>query len=143
MDLIRTLLVDDSREFLRAASQFLSGDPSIEVVGKCLTAKEAVQQAANLSPDLILMDLAMPDMNGLEATHLIKGQDDPPRVIILTMHDNPEYRQASQAAQADGFVAKSDFGVELMPIIKEIFNIQRKANGKNAPKIAEKIRRSG
>lgn len=124
---IRTLLVDDSQEFLRAASQFLSVDPNIEIVGKCLSTREALEQLEKLNPDLILMDLAMPDMNGLEATQYIKDQSQPPRVIILTMHDNPEYRQASQAVQADGFVAKSDFGVKLMPIIGEIFKETYKA----------------
>jgi DNA-binding NarL/FixJ family response regulator len=116
MDSIRTLLVDDSREFLRAASQFLSVDPNIEIIGKCLSLqRKHWNRLRNLDPDLILMDLAMPDINGLEATQHIKDQADPPRVIILTMHDNPEYRQASQAVHADGFVAKSDFGLELGP----------------------------
>lgn len=134
MDSIRTLLVDDSREFLRAASQFLSRDPGIEIIGKCLSSREALQQLGNLNPDLILMDLAMPEINGLEATKFIKDQADPPRVIILTMHDNPEYRQASQAVHADGFVAKSDFGLELLPLIKEIFQDQLEAKGHAVPK---------
>jgi DNA-binding NarL/FixJ family response regulator len=142
MDSIRTLLVDDSREFLRAASQFLSGDPNIEVIGKCLTTKEALEQLGNLNPDLILMDLAMPDINGLEATQFIKDRVNPPRVIILTMHDNPEYRQASQAVQADGFVAKSDFGLELVPMIKEIFKGRQKPSGQSIRKKVEEIRRS-
>jgi DNA-binding NarL/FixJ family response regulator len=130
MDSIRTLLVDDSREFLRAASQFLSGDSGINIIGKCLSTKEALEQLGNLNPDLILMDLAMPEINGLEATQLIKNRPNAPRIIILTMHDTPEYRQASKAVSADGFVAKSDFGLELVPMIKDIFQDQLKANGK-------------
>jgi DNA-binding NarL/FixJ family response regulator len=142
MDSIRTLLVDDSREFLRAASQFLSVDLNIEIVGKCQSTKEALEQIEYLHPDLILMDLAMPDINGLEATQVIKELLDPPRVIILTMYDNPEYRQASQAVHADGFVAKSDFGLELVPMIKEIFKIKPKTNGKSISKSVDKIRRT-
>jgi DNA-binding NarL/FixJ family response regulator len=139
---IRTLLVDDSREFLRAASQFLAADPNIEIVGKCLSAEEALQQVRNLDPDLILMDLAMPDISGLEATQQIKGQADPPQVIILTMHDNPEYRQASQAAHADGFVVKSDFGLKLVPMIREIFKEQLKDQDQSHLNKADIVRRA-
>lgn len=139
---IRTLLVDDSREFLHAASQFLSGDPTIEIIGKYHSTIEALEQVGNLNPDLILMDLAMPDINGLEATQLIKDRVDAPRVIILTMHDNPEYRQASQAVQADGFVAKSNFGLELVPMIKEIFKDHLKVNGQRTAKRMNKVKRA-
>ncbi len=142
MDSIRTLLVDDSQEFLHAASQFLSGDPTIEIIGKYHSTIEALEQVGNLNPDLILMDLAMPDINGLEATQLIKDRVDAPRVIILTMHDNPEYRQASQAVQADGFVAKSNFGLELVPMIKEIFKDHLKVNGQRTAKRMNKVKRA-
>jgi DNA-binding NarL/FixJ family response regulator len=141
MDSIRTLLIDDSREFLRAASQFLSADPNIEIVGKYHSTKEALQQLGKLAPDLILMDLAMPDINGLEATQRIKDQADPPRVIILTMYDNPEYRQASEAVKADGFVAKADFGIQLVPMIKEIFTDELKVNGRSKLKSLKNVRR--
>jgi DNA-binding NarL/FixJ family response regulator len=60
-------------------------------------------------------------MNGLETTKQIKSEENPPRVIILTLHDNDEYRVASEAANADGFVAKSEFGVDLIPLIESLF----------------------
>jgi DNA-binding NarL/FixJ family response regulator len=141
MALIRTLLVDDSREFLHAASQFLSVDPHIEIVGTFLSTQEALERMDDLNPDLVLMDLAMPHINGLEATQLIKDQARPPRVIILTMYDNPEYRYASQAVQADGFIAKSDFGVELVPLIGEIFKDQIQTEGPGQSKIPPKVQR--
>lgn len=121
MSPIRILLVDDSLEFLQAASQFLASDPQIEVIGQFMEAGEALENVHGLNPDLVLMDLAMPDLNGLEATRLLKQQDEPPRVIILTMHDNHEYHSASQAVQADGFITKSDFGVALLPMIHSLF----------------------
>jgi DNA-binding NarL/FixJ family response regulator len=142
MALIRTLLVDDSREFLHAASQFLSVDPHIEIIGEFLSTREALEKINELNPDLVLMDLAMPHINGLEATQLIKEHEQPPRVIILTMHDNPEYRHASQAVQADGFIAKSDFGVELIPLIGEIFKEQVQTRSQDRPPIPSKGRRS-
>jgi DNA-binding NarL/FixJ family response regulator len=121
MNLIRTLLVDDSPEFLEAAGRFLASDPDIEVVGSALSGKEAIEQVALLNPDLILMDLAMPGINGLETTRRIKEETKAPRVIILTLHDNPEYRAASESVNADGFIAKSDFGAKLIPLIHQIF----------------------
>jgi DNA-binding NarL/FixJ family response regulator len=142
MALIRTLLVDDSREFLQAASQFLSVDPQIEIVGKFLSTREALDNIYDLNPDLVLMDLAMPQINGLEATQLIKEHAQPPKVIILTMHDNPEYRHASHAVQADGFITKSNFGDELIPLIGEIFKDQVQSEGQDHPKIPSKVRRS-
>lgn len=121
---IRTLLVDDSSQFLEAAIHYLSSEPQIEIVGFAHSGQEALDQVKILNPDLVLMDLAMPGTNGLEATRLIKEQADPPRVIILTLHDDPEYRFASKAVRADGFVAKSDFGVELLPQIYSLFETE-------------------
>jgi DNA-binding NarL/FixJ family response regulator len=117
MEPIRTLLVDDSPEFLEAAKSFLSTDPDIEIIGQANSGRGALQQVARLGPELVLMDLAMPGMNGLEATCHIKAQPGAPHVVILTLHDNPEYRALAEAAHADGFVAKSEFGVQLLPLI--------------------------
>ena len=128
MSPIRVLLVDDSLEFLQAASHFLSSDPRIEVVGQFLYAGDALNHVQDLCPDLVLMDLAMPIINGLEATRRIKAQNRPPRVIILTMYDNKEYYSASKAAMADGFVTKSEFGVQLLPLILNMFAERLKSN---------------
>jgi DNA-binding NarL/FixJ family response regulator len=128
---IRVLLVDDSREFLKAASAFLASDPAIEVVGKFHNAKEALEQAPKLHPDLVLMDIAMPKMNGLEATRRLKQQARPPRVIILTMYDDLEYRNASNLAAADAFMSKSEFGVDLLPLIHSMFPERQPQDIKN------------
>ena len=121
MTVIRTLLVDDSLEFVEAAQRFLSLDPQIEVVGYALSGEAGLEQVNYLHPDLVLMDLAMPGLNGLETTRKIKAKPDSPRVIILTLHDNPEYQLASAAVRADGFVPKPDFGVKLIPQIYSLF----------------------
>jgi DNA-binding NarL/FixJ family response regulator len=121
MTAIRTLLVDDSFEFVEAAQRFLSLDPQIEIIGYALSGEAAIEQVNCLHPDLVLMDLAMPGLNGLETTRKIKAQDAAPIIIILTLHDDPEYLLASQVVRADGFVAKPDFGVKLIPQIYSLF----------------------
>lgn len=118
---IRILLVDDSPEFLESAAGYLAAQPDLRVIGRALSGQAALEQAAARRPDLVLMDIAMPGMNGLEAARQIKTWPAPPRIIILTLHDNPEYRSAASAVRADGFVAKSDFGVQLLPVIRALF----------------------
>lgn len=115
-----TFLVDDSPSFLQSAARFLAADERIEIIGVALSAEEALEQVATLKPDLVLMDLNMPGMNGLEATRLLKAGPSPPRVVILTLNDTEEYRQAALQAQADGFVAKSDLGQKLLPLLESL-----------------------
>jgi DNA-binding NarL/FixJ family response regulator len=121
MTLVRTLLVDDNPEFLGAAARFLATDPEIEVVGQALSAQKAIEEVTRLQPDLVLMDVAMPEMNGLVATRHIKERPNPPRVIVLTLHDNDEYRAQARAAGADGYVSKSEFGTQLLPLIHTLY----------------------
>ncbi|MFQ5754097.1 MAG: response regulator, partial [bacterium] len=84
MTSIRTLLVDDNCEFLTSCKRFLSKFPEIEVVGYANSGYEALQQLNLLKPDLVLLDIIMPKMNGLEATRRIKSQSKSTRVVILT-----------------------------------------------------------
>jgi DNA-binding NarL/FixJ family response regulator len=121
MDSIRVYLVDDSQDFLEAVSRFLKADPGVVIVGQARSGGDALGQVTHLKPDLVLMDLAMPSMNGLEVTRRIKTEPDAPRVILLTLHDNAEYRAAATSVSADGFIPKSELGVQLMPMIHAIF----------------------
>ncbi len=118
---VRVLLVDDSREFLESAVQFLSTHRAIEIVGCAWSGREALEQVAALKPDLVLIDLVMPSMNGLDTTRTIKAGPAAPRIVIMTLHDIPEYRDAALDAAADGFIAKSAIGLRLVPMIVELF----------------------
>jgi DNA-binding NarL/FixJ family response regulator len=118
---IRVLLVDDSLEFLESATRFLATDPSIAIVGRAFSGPEALEQIRLLQPDLVLVDLVMPRMNGLQMTSLVKSRPNAPRVIILTLYGVSEYAAASEAAHADGWISKSAFGVELLPLIHTLF----------------------
>src|SRR5690606_7313376 len=83
--------------------------------------QDALEEVARLRPDLVLMDVAMPGLNGLCATGRIKAQADAPRVVIVTLHDSLEDRAAALAAHADGFVAKAQFCQQLGPLISRLF----------------------
>jgi DNA-binding NarL/FixJ family response regulator len=105
----RVLLVDDSAAFLESATLLLSAAAGLTVVGRARSGEEAVAEAERLLPDLVLMDVQMPGIGGLEATRRIKARAHAPRVILLTMHDTPEYREAAEAAGANGFLSKLAF----------------------------------
>jgi DNA-binding NarL/FixJ family response regulator len=117
---LRILLVDDSVQFLDVVARTLATVPAIEIVGRALSGRDALEQVTQLQPDLVLMDVAMPNMNGLEATRRIKTQADAPHVVILTLHDTPEYRAAAEAVGADNFVSKAEFNAQMLPLIRTL-----------------------
>jgi two-component system vancomycin resistance associated response regulator VraR len=124
---MRILLVDDSREFRRAASKFLSACPDVTVVGEAASGEEALNLASQLQPDAILMDLIMEEMNGLVATWHLKTGADAPLILLLSLHDNPEYRALAYSVGADGYVPKSNFCTELLPTLRNLARLRQPA----------------
>ena len=120
MRAIRVLMVDDSLVFLQTARKLLMDEPGIEIVGAVPSAREALEQLAELQPDIVLMDLFMPEMNGLEATRRLKFEANPPRVVIVTMEDSLPFRTAAQADGADGFLSKRTLPAKLVPLIRQL-----------------------
>jgi CheY-like chemotaxis protein len=118
---LRILLVDDSAEFLESAARLLMLHQELCIVGRAASGRSALEQVVDLKPDLVLMDLAMPGMNGLETTRHIKAQPAAPCVVIMTLYDVAEYRAAARAATADGFIAKSSIRSQLMPMLAGLF----------------------
>ena len=114
---IRTLLVDDETCFLTLTARLLEADSRFEIVGTARTGHEALNQVERLHPDLVLMDLNMPGMDGLEAIRRLKEQPDAPRVVMLTMCDRPGCRAEAEAAGADGFVSKPELIATALPLI--------------------------
>ncbi len=123
MKKVRTLLVDDNERFLYSIERFLASvtELNFDCVGKAMSGEDALKLSASLKPDLILMDLTMPGINGLDAMRLIKQSANTPRVIILTIHQSGEYRWAAKEAGADGFLTKSEFTEKLVPIVQSLF----------------------
>jgi two-component system invasion response regulator UvrY len=117
MTLIRLLIVDDHDAFLNAAERHLRSVAHVAIIGRGRNGIEAVALADELKPDVVVLDLAMPEMGGLQATRLIKAQDEPPFVVIASHFDDVEHREHSQRAGADAFISKLNYIAELLPII--------------------------
>jgi DNA-binding NarL/FixJ family response regulator len=117
---IRVLLVDDSPLFLTTAARLLAGESRVRIVGQVLSGQAALDQVGRLGCDLVLLDFAMPDMNGLEVGRRLKELPVPPRVVLLSLNDGVEYREAA-ATCADAFLDKSRAATQLLPLILSLF----------------------
>ena len=118
---VRILLVDDNHDFRREAARFLAADPCCQIVAFAASGAEAIEKAEQFGPDLILLDISMPGMSGLEALSRIKVQPVPPKVIIVTLYGGPSYRTASESAMADGFLSKIDFVRDFRTLLFTLF----------------------
>lgn len=121
--MIKILLVDDNPTFLAAMRQYLTLLPQARVVDQALNGRQALAEAAALQPDLVLLDIAMPGMSGLEVARTMKAWPRSPHVLFLSMHDNEAYRQAARELGAVAFVNKTNFVTELLPIIEGLIGV--------------------
>ena len=107
MDKTQRILIVDDHTLLRAGLRaLLTQDPDIEVVGEADNGRDAIRAVGELAPHLVLMDLTMPEMNGVAATLEIKRRHPEVRVLVMTMHKSEEYVRASMEAGADGYLLK-------------------------------------
>lgn len=105
--------MDDNPESMVTTAQALAATTTYTVVGTATTGAEAVALARQLRPDLVLLDFAMPGMSGLQTASRLHALSHPPRVIMLSHYDLPEYRGAAVRAGADGFVIKDRLASEI------------------------------
>ena len=120
MRTLRVLLVDDHDGFINAAMRHFRKVEWLDIAGTAGNGLEAIERSEALRPDAILMDLAMPEMGGLQATRLIKAQDEPPYIVIASHVDDAEHREHAMRAGADGFVSKLSYLQEVMPILERL-----------------------
>ncbi len=115
---IRVLLADDHTILRQGIRALLQTQPDMEVVGEAVNGREALEMARLLKPLVTLMDISMPEMNGLEATRLIKQELPAIQIVILTMHDNEEYLLKILQAGATGYVLKQAADRELIEAVR-------------------------
>ena len=115
---IRVLVADDQSMVRAGFRMLLSSQPDIEVVAEASNGLEAVEKAARFRPSIVLMDIRMPELDGLEATRRILGADDAARILILTTFDHDEYVYEALCAGASGFVLKDDPPEQLLDAIR-------------------------
>jgi DNA-binding NarL/FixJ family response regulator len=117
---MRVLVADDQSMVRAGFRMLLSGEPDIEVVAEASNGLEAVDKASRFHPTVVLMDIRMPELDGLEATRRILAADDKARVLILTTFDLDEYVYDALRAGASGFVLKDDPPEQLLAAIRTV-----------------------
>ncbi|HEX5220765.1 MAG TPA: response regulator transcription factor [Verrucomicrobiae bacterium] len=125
----RILLADSNASFLEFAREELSVHPDLEVVGWVRTGKEALALTRQLSPDVVfldlfavLLDLFVPGQNAMETIVRLKALPNPPKIIILSHRESPEYRPGAFAAGADEFLTKPEFKQLAQPLIRKLMS---------------------
>lgn len=118
MEPIKVLIVDDNPTFIGIMRRFLSRFADIEVVAEATSAASALDLARETSPQIALVDIAMPEINGLALTHMLREAHPDLAVILVTLLDTAQYRAASTEAGAAGFVAKPTISTDLVPLIR-------------------------
>ena len=119
---LRLLLVDDHQMTLEGLRSVLESQHGWHVCGEAKTGLEAVEKAGRLKPDIVVMDISMPELNGLEATRRIRKLLPATEVLIFTMHESRTLVQEALAAGARGFVMKTEVNRQLIAIVKNLAN---------------------
>ena len=110
----RILLADDHEVVRKGIKALLEGEPDVEIVGEAVDGRDAVAKALELRPDIVIMDITMAGMSGLEATRYIMKEAPETKVLILTIHDSESIAGEALKAGARGYVLKTDAGRELI-----------------------------
>jgi DNA-binding NarL/FixJ family response regulator len=116
---LRVLLADDQRLFVDALDALLAGDERVVVVGRASDGLEAVELAKSLRPDVILMDISMPRLDGVEATRRIRADDPEARVLMLTGSNSNDDVDRARKAGAAGYVTKDRIAAHLVETVVE------------------------
>jgi DNA-binding NarL/FixJ family response regulator len=131
----RIVIAEDHTILREGLKSLLRADPAFDIVGEAEDGRDAIQCVQTLSPDLVLMDLSMPRMNGLDALKEIKKLNPEAKVIVLTVHKTEEYVLTTLQAGADGYVLKDATHSELVMAIKNVLMGKRYLS----PGISEKV----
>jgi len=132
---VRIVIAEDHTILREGLRLLLSSDPNFEIVGEAEDGREAIRCVEKLKPDLILTDLSMPRMNGMEAIREIKKISPKSKVLVLTVHKAEEYVLGTFQAGADGYLLKESTHVELVTAVNKVLSGKRYIT----PEISEKV----
>jgi len=118
--LLKILLADSNRFFLSAVNQLLGALRGTQVVGQACDGHTTLVMARQMQPDLVLLDVAMPDMSNRDLAHALRALPNPPRIVFLSMHTGDLYYEAAHELGADDIVDKAEFVVKLLPVIERL-----------------------
>ncbi|MCK8826097.1 response regulator transcription factor [Fuchsiella alkaliacetigena] len=119
--MIDVLIVDDHSLVRRGLKNLLENEDDVEVVGEAINGQESLNLAKELNPDIILMDLSMPGIDGMEATRKITNDNPEIKVLILTVHDDEEYFKKALKSGSSGYILKKAADVELLSAIRAVY----------------------
>jgi two-component system, NarL family, response regulator NreC len=122
---IRVLICDDHTLFREGIKSLLRNEDSVEVVGEATDGRQAVDRTAALHPNVVLMDISMPDLSGFEATRRLREADESVKVLILTMHDDEELVARCLEAGAAGYIMKDAPASQLIFAIQAVYRGER------------------
>lgn len=120
MERLRVVLADDHALFRAGLCALLDYSDDIEVIGEAQNGREAVELAESLHPDIVVMDIAMPVMNGIEATAAISKRAPDVKVLVLTQHEEQQYIAPLLEARASGFITKRAVGEDLVAALRAV-----------------------
>ncbi len=118
--MIRVIVADDHDVVRRGICATLEAVPEVKIVGEASNGREVVRMAAERRPDIVIMDINMPELNGLDATRMIQKELPQVRVLVLSMHESEQLLRQVLEAGARGYVLKSDAGQELVRAIRAL-----------------------
>jgi DNA-binding NarL/FixJ family response regulator len=117
---IRVLLADDHTILRKGVRMLIESQPDMEVVGEAKTGREAITEVRNLKPDVVVMDVSMPDLNGIESTRQICEEQGAPKVVALSMHKDSVYVREILRAGARGYLVKDSDDEDLVRAIRVV-----------------------
>lgn len=111
---VRVLVVDDQAPFRQASRMVVEMTEGFEFAGEAGDGEQGIEMAEQLRPDLVLMDVQMPGISGIEATRRLRELDTPPHVVVMSTHESGDYQKKALAAGAAAFIAKSEIGMNTL-----------------------------